>query len=250
MPPMYIPLLEKLLGLYQIPIGPQRFEAYIQLTIGEATTSQDVLLPPLVVVNPMAKAHALEHVQTLLELGAEKVAARTLEEVQSQLDIQNHFKVSLTLLDDLKGGWTNRYLNEAADYFHPAEKLKKSNWLGIPCWTGDTPSLKTIVQSVKSYVFRAVYALEHGDPKTLQEVLKQEGLAMQFAETEQWLEPDDLAYSLEVITPHLTSQHYPTQFACLFGDEAAKAVGYPAMGLSSRAGFALALAKERNSYVT
>jgi hypothetical protein len=48
---------------------------------------------------------------------------------------------------------------------------------------------------------------------------------------------------LEVIQPHLDLEHYPTQFACLFGDEAAKAVGYPPLGLSARAGFAVALEK-------
>jgi hypothetical protein len=33
--------------------------------------------------------------------------------------------------------------------------------------------------------------------------------------------------------------------ACLFGDAAAKALGYPPQGLSDRAGFALALSEAR-----
>jgi hypothetical protein len=242
MPPQYIPLLEKHLELYTIPAGPERFEAYIQMTIGEAQTSKEVLIPPLVSINPMAKSHALDYVKILLDLDAETLARKTLQEIQSELEIQHTFKVSLVLLDDLKGGWTNRYLNEAAYCFHTAKHLRESNWLGIPCWTSDTPSKAGIEKAVKMYIFRAVYALEHHDPKNLSELFRQEGLAMQFAGIDQWLEPDDLAYSIEVMKPQLFSSHYPTQFACLFGDEAAKAVGYPPLGLSNRAGFSVALA--------
>jgi hypothetical protein len=242
MPLQYIPLLEKHLELYTIPAGPERFDAYIQITVEEAKTSKDVLIPPLVSINPMAKSHALDYVKTLLDLDVERLARKTLQEIQAHLKIQHDFKVSLVLLDDLKGGWTNRYINEAAYCFHTAKHLRESNWLGIPCWTGDTPSSTNIEQTVKWYVFRAVYALEHRDPKNISELLKQEGLAMRFANIEQWLESDDLEYSKEVIKPHVISDHYPTQFACLFGDEAAKAVGYLSPGLSHRAGFAVALA--------
>lgn len=40
-------------------------------------------------------------------------------------------------------------------------------------------------------------------------------------------------------------EDFPTVFTCLFGDEAAKRVGYPPLGLSYRAGCALALADAR-----
>ena len=237
----YIPLLEKQLELYKIPLGPQRFEAYIKLTAGDATKTEDIPLPPLVLANPMAKIHALEYLQVLQKLNADKIAATTMQQAQRELDIQEELKVSTVLLDDLNGGWTNRYLNEAYDYFKYAERLKKFAWISVPCWTADSPSLDAIQQMVRAYMFRAKYVLEHGNPKTLPEVLQQEGLVMRFAGIKQWLEPEDLEYSKEVITPYLQSEHYPTQFACLFGDEAAKAVGYPPLGLSARAGFALAL---------
>jgi len=48
-----------------------------------------------------------------------------------------------------------------------------------------------------------------------------------------------------VIQPYLDTTDYPTLFACLYGDEAAKSVGYPPLGLSERAGFALALEEAR-----
>jgi hypothetical protein len=40
----------------------------------------------------------------------------------------------------------------------------------------------------------------------------------------------------------LESTHQPTVIACLYGDEAAKELGYPPLGLSKNAGFQLALA--------
>ena len=45
----------------------------------------------------------------------------------------------------------------------------------------------------------------------------------------------------EVIAPHLDSTDLPVQFACLYGDAAARSVGYTPMGLSPRAGYAVAL---------
>jgi hypothetical protein len=56
------------------------------------------------------------------------------------------------------------------------------------------------------------------------------------------LEPDDLDYTREVLRPHLGSSHPPVLLAALYGDEAARSVGYPPLGLSADAGLALARA--------
>ena len=55
------------------------------------------------------------------------------------------------------------------------------------------------------------------------------------------LDEDDLAYTRTVIEPHLDATDRATVIACLFGDTAANALGYPPQGLSDRAGLALAL---------
>ena len=55
------------------------------------------------------------------------------------------------------------------------------------------------------------------------------------------LDAEDTAYSREVLAPHLDSEDFPTRFACLYGDEAARSVGYTPLGLSRRAGYAVAL---------
>jgi hypothetical protein len=52
------------------------------------------------------------------------------------------------------------------------------------------------------------------------------------------LDGDELAYTAEVIAPHLDSDKYGAQSCCLFGDESAASLGYEPLGLSARAGFA------------
>jgi hypothetical protein len=54
---------------------------------------------------------------------------------------------------------------------------------------------------------------------------------------------EELAYTRAVLEPHLDSTHYPTLLVALEGDPAAQALGYPPLGLSPKAGLALALAE-------
>ena len=61
------------------------------------------------------------------------------------------------------------------------------------------------------------------------------------------LDEEDLSYTRTVITPHLGATDRATLMACLFGDAAANALGYPPQGLTERAGFALALHDARIS---
>lgn len=59
------------------------------------------------------------------------------------------------------------------------------------------------------------------------------------------LEEDDLVYTRDAIAPLLEASDRATLVACVFGDPAARALGYPPHGLSERAGLALALHDER-----
>jgi uncharacterized protein YjaZ len=73
-------------------------------------------------------------------------------------------------------------------------------------------------------------------------MLTQEGSVMALAGcTTPTLDPDDLEYTREVIETHRGAKDRATVMACLFGDAAARALGYPPQGLSERAGLALAL---------
>jgi hypothetical protein len=244
-----VPILEKLRNLYLIPRGPDRFQAYIDLATGGATATKYIPYPPLITVNPMAKEHALEFVESWLALGAEDTARTVLEEANVRLGLVKFaqtVKVGLSVLDDLKGGWTNRTFNDAAR-FKFGESLEKTGWVCVPVWTSEIPNLEALKMVVLESASRAAFVVQHGDPKTLREMMVQEGQVAAFAN--RMLEFDSLDFDLEeleysraVIAPHLESTHQPTVIACLYGDEAAKELGYPPLGLSKNAGFQIALA--------
>lgn len=72
-------------------------------------------------------------------------------------------------------------------------------------------------------------------------MISQEGQAAAFSgATRPDLDDDDLAYSRAVLFPYLDATDLPTQFACLYGDASARAVGFTPLGLSPRAGYAVA----------
>jgi hypothetical protein len=68
-----------------------------------------------------------------------------------------------------------------------------------------------------------------------------DGAARAFAGITPQLPPDELGYTAEVIAPFLASTDFALQFACLFGDEAARSAGYTPQGVGPYAGFELAL---------
>jgi hypothetical protein len=244
-----VPILEKLRDLYLVPRGPNRFNAYIDLATGGASASKDIPYPPLVTVNPMAKEHALEFVESWISLNAEDVAKTVLEEANLRLksvEFSSTVKVGLSVLDDFAGGWTNRTFNDAAR-FKTAESLEKTGWVCVPLWTSEIPNLEELKMVVLESAFRAAFVVQHGDPKTLREMMAQEGLvaafasrALEFGSLES--QQEELEYSRAVIAAHLDSTHQPTVIACLYGDKAAKELGYPPLGLSKNAGFQLGLA--------
>jgi hypothetical protein len=97
-------------------------------------------------------------------------------------------------------------------------------------------------EEVASSIYRVAYIHRHGPARTLGELLRQEGYAMAMAgATSPILDGDDLSYTREVLTDHLLESGQPTLMAALFGDEVARELGYRPLGLSPRAGLALAL---------
>jgi hypothetical protein len=95
---------------------------------------------------------------------------------------------------------------------------------------------------VAACIYRTAYVQRHGLAQTLGELLAQEGYAMVMAgATAPALDADDLAYTQEVLAPYRNASGEPTLMAALFGDVAARQLGYTPLGLSPNAGLALAL---------
>lgn len=246
----YVPLLHHLEELYRMPRSLERFQAYLATVLN--AEGDDVDLVPLVATNPMAKEHALELVRQLLAMGAEEIAEQAVEQAQTELpNLAQHLRVSLVVLDDAKGGWTNRHATRGLWGLSERElqNTRRHAWVSIPCWTSEKPSPEYIRQQTRLYLYQAVWSYRQATPKTLREILVYEGQALAFAGVAQWLDAEELAYTRSVLEPHLDSIYYPTLLAALGGDSVAHSLGYKPLGLSPNAGLALALAEAttRNS---
>jgi hypothetical protein len=238
------PLLKTLLEVYRVPPGKERFEAYIAATIAGATRASDVACPPLVMANPMAKEHANQQLETWLKLGAEEELVVLLEQANqkfSSLEFEGIVHVGLTLVDDLKGGWTDSILTDWGLRF--PEKINLS-WVCVPLWTKYPQTLEILQTNTLMAIGRFVWQAQHGKAQTLREMLAQEGYAQALAGEKVGMPREDLAYTQAVLEPLLENTDKPTQLAAMYGDDAAKHVGYPALGLSGDAGFELALATD------
>jgi hypothetical protein len=241
MPLEYIPLLNTQREIYEVPLGLERFKSYLETIVG--SSEDDIELAPLAAMNPMAKDHAKVYLERLIALDADTTAEKALAEFKSRIYTLDSFniKASLVVCDDLKGGWTNRYLGEAKHLLNFSKtNFLKRPWLAVPCWTSEDISGDQLRKNTLAALYRLAYMFQH-KAVTLGEVMVQEGYALVFAGDRRWLEQDDLEYTGNVIEPYLETTLFPLQFACLYGDDIAKSVGYQPLGLSHRAGFALAL---------
>jgi len=242
----HLPLLRIQRDLYSIPLGWERFRAYLATMTGGA---DDIVLP-LVGMNPMGKAHVPAMLDELIAFDAEAVAGAAIADAARQLvSIPGRLQVGQLATDDLHGGWTNRYLNEMQLRFDAAALLKRG-WAVAPIWTSETWTPENVRAEVLASVYRSAHLQQRGAPKTLGQMMTQEGRAAVFAgATGPTLDDDDLEYTRAVLQPYRATTDYPTIVACLYGDAAARSVGYPAIGLSPRAGYALARVEALHSGV-
>ncbi len=111
----HIPLLQTARDLHDVPRGIERFNAYIKTILNDERT--DAELVPLIAMNPMGRQHVAARLDEWLALDADVSAAEITREAGSELDDPGHFKHGLVILDDVRGGWTNKYTSDAAFRF-------------------------------------------------------------------------------------------------------------------------------------
>ena len=235
----FVPLLKMQRELYDMPRGIERFRAYLATMIDPET--RDLKLP-LSGMNPMGKDHIPVLLDQYLAMDADLIASRAVADAASSLaGVPGEFKVALVLSDDAIGGWTNRYTSEFSRRFS-TKAYHRRGWLEVGLWTSEVPAAETVRRQVLATIYRAAHIERRGFARTLRDMLAQEGFAMAMAGfSEPVLDRDDLDYTREVIAPYLDTKDYPTIISCLFGDEAARSLGYAPLGLRARAGLALAL---------
>ena len=237
----HVPLLQIARDLHDIPRGMDRFNAYLK-TIMNAD-ADDVEFVPLVAMNPMGREHVSARIDEWIALDADTIASEIVQ-IGAELPTQHAFKHGLVVIDDVRGGWTNRYTVDGWTRLVNPNAYTKRPWLTTVLYVSEPAWLDTLRQSIQSVVYRTDYVFQHGMARTLRGFLQQEGKTARFAGVSYPLDADDLDYTRYVITPLLDTDTdvYPVILAALYGDTAANTLGYPPLGLSDNAGLALALA--------
>lgn len=235
----YVPLLRVQRDLYRLPRGRERFDAYVRTMVDPRTGDLDL---PLVDMNPMGKEHLPPLLDRLLALDAEAVGAAAAAAARpATADVGGAFRVGLVVADDARGGWSDRHCNELGHRFGGGA-LYRRGWIVGLLWSSETPTEAEVRHEVATCIHRLAHIRRRGPATTIAAMLEQEGEAMAAAGcVEPALDPDDLAYTRQVIEPYLAASDRATVVGCLYGDEAARKLGYPPLGFSPRAGLAWAL---------
>src|SRR5262245_4733618 len=266
----YVPLLRIMRKLHSIPRGQppdfngmKRFRQYVRTIFPRKRNGEidenAVYLLPLLAMNPMGKDHVTALLDAYLAMDADGIGARVAAEVAARLaDVPGDFKVGLVVADDLMGVGTNRYESEFAwrfgAQFHSGRSApKRSRWLkdfwlqGV-LWSSEAPSERAVREAILTAAHRIAYMQQHGPARTLREMLAQEGQVMARAGCSgPTLDAEDIAYTREVLADFLDAEDMRTCIECLFGDAAARTLGFTPCGLSPWAGLALALHDARSN---
>lgn len=246
----YVPLLQLQRQLYDLPRGRNRFHEYLNTMRND--DGSRLKLPPLVIMNPMAREHVPALLDALLAMDADSIASQAAAEAAADLaEEPGDHKLALVIADDLLGGWTNRYGSEFKIRFprfatsreglqppHWSDEL----WLSAVLWSSEPASEQIVREAVLTAIYRAAYIARRGHACTVRQMLAQEGWVMAKSGCiGPLLDEDDLAYTREVLSTCLNAGDMRTAIECLFGDVAAASLGFTKRGLSPRAGLALAL---------
>lgn len=215
--------LDKVHALYQMPRTFERFQSYLNLV--QVDTGAEAL--PLSKLNPMAKEHALAYVEQLLELDAEEVVAAAARDAASRLDGDDALNVLLVVMDDAKGGWTNRFFAEFSHRYESKYEVAHG-WATVVVWTTEAPTAELLRARAFESVYRTIDERRNGPVRTLGEILDREIRTQRFAGAHSPYE--DPAYRAK-LEPYLESHAAPVVMTALYGDAAAATLGYPPLGI-------------------
>jgi hypothetical protein len=254
----YVPLLRVMRDLHHIPRGQppdfngkKRFKQYLRMIFDY--DRKVIKLPLLLAMNPMAKDHVTALLDAYLAIDGDGIGARATAEASARLaDVPGDLKVGLVVVDDLMGGGSNRYHCEYIFRFGPNDPLTgttskpspwiKEFWLQGVLWSSEAATERAVREAILTAAYRNAYLHRHGPARTLRDLLAQEGQVMAQAGCS-WptLDAEDIVYTREVLIPYLEAEDMRTCMECLFGDAAARTLGFTPQGLSPWAGLALAL---------
>ena len=242
----FLPLLQIQRDLYAMPRGMERFREYIK-TMTDPETGDLAL--PLVAMNPMGKDHIPALIDEYIALGAEQIAQEAIDSATRD-DLSRRASHRVPGRPGRVGRSQGRLDESLGQRIRASHRERRLHQARIHHRHSVDERARVRVERARSGLdgdlSRRIPAAASAREDRCGEMLEQEGYAMARAGcTTPALDEDDLAYTRSVIDPHLDAHDRATVIACLFGDTAANALGYPPQGLTDRAGLALALHEAR-----
>lgn len=234
-----IPALSLMEKIYEMPLSPMRFKAYLDLLQGDSKTD---LLVPVGGYNPMAKDHVQEKLQELKSINAEGIILNPLSNIRhlKEYDVQEPIQVAINLADDLKGGWTNKCTVDYDSKFK-INALVNRNFCTPYFWVSETYTEDMIIQRTLEYAYRTIYWKNHGRISTLEDHFQQEVFVTKNLNVgSQEIDQRNSDKLNEIFEKHKHSDNYALIFNFFYGDKASELLGYKSYGIKEINGFHLA----------
>lgn len=229
---MVVPTLDVMAEVYRLPrpggASSQLFGHYLAL-INEGL--------PLQPYNPMAGQVTLPTVEELRDLHAERVVGEAAAEVLTLLDWEE--PMALCLGVSHPGVWTDRVTSEAENRLVP----RRGNGPEVVLlWAGEPVDVHRLRVEAGAQAARAVHRRRSGPPRTVQEAFDQEGWAYAIAGAP---DPSPTPEARRVVGDALDvvgdATGIDAMVAVLYGDGAARPLGWPPLGVPDGVGYEVAV---------
>jgi hypothetical protein len=227
------------------PKGP-RFAAYVARTPTEWG---------LVPYNPMAGDAALEAVHSLIALDAEAVALQAASQVATSCAYTDALVLAIAVRS--KGLWTDRIATEVDERVTGKSRVVHQGVMSL--WSREESTRDTVARETVAEAVRVMWHAQHGVADTLSRVLACEGLAYALADIQLAsldasqsppafstpITPEDSVTVIEAIDILGDTRQAGEIAGVLYGDDAAKEMGWTPLGVPAYAGYRWAVARAR-----
>lgn len=224
------PVLNRMIDFYHKPKGTDRFEAYLKMLKG---ASKDDIEIPIPYFNPMGKEHVLNKLLELKKLNVEEIIQQVLKEFNKNNPKKTsiEIKVAMSLADDLKGAWTNKYTTDYESKFKLNSYINRNFCIPV-FWTSEEYNLNKLKRRTEEYCLRTLCWNKNHKPITLAEHITQEIFVAKHCKTST-NKPmlRDFTFVDKYYQKNKNTTNYSRIFNFLYGDNFCKELGYAEYGI-------------------
>ncbi len=183
--------------------------------------------------NPMAGNAALEMVERLQSLGAERLAHEAGDRTARRCLFTG--EMTLAIVVPSPGLWTDRVATEA---LHRTTGKRRARHGLVQMWAGEPVSAEDVQREASAETVRTIWTELHGQAATLSAVVAREGLAYALGSNPFGSPSSEdgamVRGALQVLGDTTASDEI---ISVLYGDAAAVRMGWPPLGLADHSGF-------------